>query len=179
MKKSENVYKELKKEFSDEEISDSFIFSIDLPKAEAKEAHEEFMKLRLEKMNSKSKVEIIALDLFTFKLGLKGYFQENKFKEDFTFARQLKKYIEITQRSNIEISRNLGIHKTKLSRIINGRENPNIDLMYRLEEHSGNEIPAFYWWRIYSRELENKIRTDFLKKSEEANKVVNPLNIRA
>lgn len=179
MKKSEEVYKELKKEFTDQEIVDSYIFSIDLPKEEAKAAHEEFLKLRFERLNAMSEREIIASDLFAFKLKLKDYFQEGKFQSDFAFSKQLKKYIEITRRSNLEVAQNLGIHKTKLSRLVNDRENPNIDLMYRLEEHSGREIPAFYWWRLYSRELEHSIKTDYNKRTEEAGKVNNPINVRA
>ena len=77
------------------------------------------------------------------------------------------------------IADNLNIHPTKLSRLINGKENPNIELMYRLEEHSGGELPAFYWWRLHAKELEHKIRTDLEKKLEEAKKVKNALHIRA
>ena len=51
--------------------------------------------------------------------------------------------------------------------------------MYRLEEHSGGELPAFYWWRLYSKELEHKIRTDLEKKLEEAKKVKGSLPVRA
>lgn len=179
MKKSEEVYKELKKKFTDEEITDSFVFSVELPKDEAKAVHEEFLRLRFEKMNARSENERIALELFAFKLRLKEYFEGGKYRDDFAFSKQLKKYIGITRRNNLEVAQNLGIHKTKLSRIVNNRENPNIDLMYRLEEHSGREIPAFYWWRLYSRELEHSIKTDYNRRTKEASKVGNPLNVRA
>ena len=51
--------------------------------------------------------------------------------------------------------------------------------MYRLEKHSDGELPAHYWWRLYSRELENQIRTDLDKKMKEGDKVSDYLEIRA
>jgi len=179
MKKHEDLYEELRKSYSDEELADSLLFSVKLPKSEQRKVEEEFLRLRLERMNEMSDEELISSDLFAFKLRLNAYFKKNKFDEAFTFAKQLQKYIKISRRSNAEIASNLGIHKTKLSRLVNDRENPNIELMYRLEEHSSKEIPAFYWWRIYARELEFKIRTDHEKKRLEASKVENPLDLKA
>lgn len=178
MKKSK-VYDALNKQYTDEELADSFIFSVDLPKAEERVIQEEFLKLRFERLNAMSVEEKISADLFAFKLRLKNYFNLKKFDNDFTFSNQLKKYVQISRRSHADIASNLGIHKTKLSRLINGREKPNIELMYRLEEHSSKEIPAFYWWRIYARELEFKIKTDYTKMKAEASKVENPLKLSA
>jgi len=177
MKKREEVYKDLKKKYSDEEIADSFLFSVELEGDEQQQAKEEFLKLRFEHLNAMSEEELVSAKLFAFKLNLLEYFKQDKFDGEFSFAKQLKKYIQISNRSNKDIAENLDIHKTKLSRIVNGKESPNIDLMYRLEEHSGKEIPAFYWWRVYSRELEYSIRTDYLKKKEEADRVENPLKM--
>ncbi|MFK8165538.1 MAG: hypothetical protein AB8H12_24030 [Lewinella sp.] len=179
MKKPEEVYKDLKRKYTDEELADSFIFSIESPKEEQQEIREEFLKLRLERLKSMSDEELISLDLFAFKLRLKKYFENDKYDDAFSFSSQLKKYLKITRRSNADVARNLGIHKTKLSRLINQRENPNIDLMYRLETHSSKEIPAFYWWRIFSKELEFKIKTDHEKMLHEADKVENPLKLSA
>lgn len=179
MKKSEDVYKELSKSYTDEEIVDSFVFSVELSKKEQAEANEEFLKLRFERLNSMSNEERVNMNLFAQKLKIRKYFDQSKYQEDFSFSNQLRKYIEITGRKNEVIAKNLGIHKTKLSRIINERDNPNIDLMYRLEEHSGGELPAFYWWRLYARGLEHKIRTDYNKKKEQAGKVENPIKERA
>ena len=179
MKKSEEVYKDLKRNYSDEELADSFIFSVELPKEEQKEAREEFLKLRFERLKTMSEEELISSDLFAFKLRLKRYFEKGKYDDAFSFSNQLKAYIKITRRSNADVAGNLGIHKTKLSRLINDRESPNIDLMYRLEVHSSKEIPAFYWWKLYSKELEFKIKTDYEKMKEAGEKVENPLKLSA
>lgn len=177
MKSREEVYDELKKKNTDEELADSFIFSVELPKEEQRKVNKEFLKLRLDRLKSMSEEEKISSDLFVFKLRIGEYFKQDEFNREFSFSNQLKKYVKLSRRSSSEIADNLGIHKTKLSRLINDRENPNIELMYRLEEHSCKEIPAYYWWRIYSRELEFKIKTDYEKKASEADKVENPLMI--
>ncbi|MEM7575528.1 MAG: hypothetical protein AAF433_21670 [Bacteroidota bacterium] len=175
----EKLYEDLNKKYTDEELIDSYIFSVDLPKEEQKKIDEEFIRLRFERLKSMTEEEVVSSNLFTFKLKLRKYFKSNKFDHEFTFSKKLKEYIEISKRSNSEIAKNLGLHKTKLSRLINDREKPNIDLMYRLEEHSSKEIPAFYWWRIHARELEFEIRTDHEKRAIEAKKVENPLDLRA
>ena len=179
MKKSEKIYKELSEKYTDEEIAESFVFNEDLNPEEQRKVEEEFRRIRMERLKNMSESDILTANLIKIKLRIKDYFKRSKFEEKFSFSNQLKEYIKITKRSNKEIAENLNIHQTKLSRVINGKENPNVELMYRLEEHSGGELPAFYWWRLYSKELEHKIRTDLEKKLEEAKKVKGSLPVRA
>ena len=127
---------------------------------EQKKADAEFLRIRLERLKNMSVQEILVSRILQMKFLMKAYFREEKFDPNFSFANQLKAYINITNRSNKEIAENLDIHPTKLSRVLNGKENPNIELMYRLGKHSDEEIPAYYWWRLFARQLENKIKTD-------------------
>jgi len=110
---------------------------------------------------------------------LQSYFKSGAYKSTFSFANQLRRYIEITRKNNKEIAENLDIHPTKLSRILNEKENPNKELMYRLGVHSDGEIPAHYWWRLYSIQFEHQLRTDMEKKLNEEKKVKGQLDIRA
>lgn len=175
----DSLYQELKEQYSDEEIAESLVFSSELPDTEQREVHAEFLQLRLASRANMSEEAKIRSNLFTLKLAIQDYFRTKKFDPQYSFAEQFKRYISITKRSNGEVAKNLGVHKTRLSRIVNGKENPNTELMYRLDKHSGGEIPAYYWWRLYARELEYMIRTDHTKKAEEASKVMNPLSLRA
>ena len=179
MKKSDKIYKQLREQYTEEEIVESFVFNETLTPEEQKEVDVEFRRLRMEQLKNRSEGDILAANLIKLSILIKRYFKRKKFEEAFSFANQLKSYIKITNRSNKTIAANLNIHPTKLSRIINGKENPNVELMYRLEEHSSGELPAFFWWRLHARELEHKIRTDLEKKLEEAKKVKNALDIRA
>ena len=80
MKKHEDLYEDLRKSYSDEELADSLLFSVKLPKSEQREVEEEFLRLRLERMNAMSEEELISSDLFAFKLRLNAYFKKNKFE---------------------------------------------------------------------------------------------------
>ena len=179
MKKSDKIYEEVSKKYTDEEIVEGFVFNESLSASEQKEVDEEFRKIRLERLKSMTDQERLVSNLWRLKYQIKMYLESGDYKEEYSFANQLRRYIEVTQRNNKEIAEDLGIHPTKLSRILHGRENPNVELMYRLEKHSSEEIPAYYWWRLYSRELENTIRTDLSKKVSEASKVKNALEVRA
>ncbi len=179
MKNSTKKYNELRKKYTDEEIADSVLFNEELSIEEQKEVDEEFRKIRLERLKSMTPKEILIGNMMQMKLLMKQYFEKDTYEEAFNFSNQLKQYIKLSNRSNKEIAQNLDIHPTKLSRIINAKENPNIELMYRLEKHSDGELPAHYWWRIYSKELEYQIKTDLEKKISEANKVTDFLKIRA
>ena len=180
MSKSEEIYKKLRKLYSDEEIVENFVFNDDsLSEEEQKKADKEFRELRLRQLKNMTESEILFGRLMKMKLRIKSYLSGNTFSEEYKFSSQLKLYSNIINRTNKEFAEDLAIHQTKLSRILNGRENPNIDLMYRLEEHSSGEIPAHHWWRIYSLELEHKIRTDLEMKIEESKKVKNQIVLKA
>ena len=176
MKKSEKIYQKLSKLYTDEEIAESFVFndgSLD------EEEEREFRALRLSQLKRMSESEYLLGNLMKLKLKISKYLSGNKFDETYGFANQLRLYSKIINRTNKEFASDLDIHPTKLSRVINGKENPNIDLMYRLEEHSSGEIPAHYWWRLYSLEREYTIRTDLESKVEASKKVKNPIKLRA
>ncbi|CAH1000960.1 hypothetical protein LEM8419_01971 [Neolewinella maritima] len=178
MQHKDKLYRELSEQYSEEELAESFVFSSELTDPEEqREAHAEFLKLRLAARENMDEGAQLRSKLYAFKLSLQDYFQTKKFVQEFSFGQQAKRYIAITNRSNSEIASNLDIHKARLSRIVNGKEHPNTELMYRLERHSGGEIPAYYWWRLLARELEYKLRTDHRKKQEEADRVNNPLSL--
>lgn len=179
MKTNKEIYKELSKKYSDEELIEGYLLNEVLDDKEQKEAEEEFRRLRVQRLKEMSSQEILISEILQMKYLLEAYFKSNKYNSSYSFSNQLRNYIEITKKSNKEIAENLDIHPTKLSRILNGRENPNIELMYRLGIHSDGEIPAHYWWRLYSIQFENKLRTDMEKKLDEEKKVKGQLDIRA
>lgn len=179
MKTNKEIYKELSKKYSDEELVEGYLVNEVLDDKEQKEAEEEFRRLRAQRLKEMSSQEVLISEILRMKYLLEAYFKSNKYNTSYSFSNQLRNYIEITKKSNKEIAENLDIHPTKLSRILNGRENPNIELMYRLGIHSDGEIPAHYWWRLYSIQFENKLRTDMEKKLDEEKKVKGQLDIRA
>jgi transcriptional regulator with XRE-family HTH domain len=177
-KKNEPTYEKLRKALSDEEIAESYVLRSTMTEEEKSQAEAEFKKLRMQRLKSMSDEQVLQSELMRMKLLMKDYFKQNIFLPSFSFASQLKKYIALLNVSHTKFASDINIHKTKLSRIINSKENPNIELMYRLEIHSGAMIPATYWYRLFSKEIEEEIKTDQEKRAIESEKVKNELKFK-
>lgn len=176
--KKEPTYEDLKEKYSDEEIAESFVFPSTMTDEEKKQADEEFRKLRFESLKNMSEEQILRSQLFRVALLMEDYFKLETYVEGFSFSNQLANYAKLIKKKQTDFAKDIDLHTTKLSRILNDRENPNVDLMYRLEHHSGGIIPATYWYRLHTRKLEESIRTDHSKRKEEYKRVKNALDIK-
>ena len=179
MNNYDKIYKELRKQFSDEEIVERYVIPEGLSEQEREEIEAEFRKLRLKSLRERTEKQRLLSELMRMKLLIKDYLERSEFEEEFSFSNQLEQYIRILGRSNKDVAHELGLHPTKLSRLLNNREAPNVELTYRLEKHCGNIIPAIYWWKLYSRKLEEEIKKDDKKREIESRKVTNNLKFRA
>ena len=179
MSNYEKVYKELRKQFSDEEIVERYVFPDDLSEQEKKEIEEEFRELRLKSLKERTEGQRLLAELMRMKLLIRDYLERSGFEEGYSFYNQLEQYIKILGRRKKDFANEIDLHPTKLSRLLNNRENPNVELAYRLEKHCGNVIPAIYWWRLHSKRLEEEIKTDEKKRKIESSKVKNNLKFRA
>lgn len=179
MNKHEKIYEELTKQFSVEEIAGQYVFPSDLNEKEKQEIEKEFKALRLKALKERTEEQRLLSELMRMKLLIRDYLERSGFEIDFSFANQLAQYIKILGRSHKNIANEIDLHPTKLSRLLNDRENPNTELVYRLEKHCGNIIPAIYWWKLYSKRLEEEIKTDEVKRKVESARVKNNLKFRA
>ena len=126
-KLKEPSYEDLRKELSDEEIAESFVFRSTLNAEEKKQADEEFRKLRFERLKEMSDEQILQSELMRMKLLMKDYFNQSEFITSYSFSSQLKQYISLLKKSSTDFATDLDIHKTKLSRILNDKESPNLE----------------------------------------------------
>lgn len=179
MNKKEPTYKSMKKKLTNEEIVESFVFRNDLSEEEEEKAKEEFLRLRFKSLKEMSDQQILHSELIRMKLLMKDYFKQNTYDEEYSFSEQLKKYIELLKMVQSEFAKDIDIHKTKLSRLLNNRESPNVELMYRLEIHSGKLIPANYWYKLHSKKLEHEIKSNKDTRSQEYKRVKNKLRFNA
>lgn len=175
-KNPEPTYESVKNRLSDEEIIDSYVFRSTMTAAEKEEADAAFRKLRFEQLKNMSDKQILQGELMRMRLLMKDYFEQSTFMKSFSFSVQLKTYIELLKKSQASFAKDIDIHKTKLSRLLNDKENPNIDLMYRLEWHSGQMIPATYWFKLHTKKLEHSIKENQEKRKEASKRVKNELN---
>ena len=179
MKKYEKIYKELRKKYSDEEIADSMLIPQDLSESEQKKADEELRAFRFKLLREQTEEQRIFSDLMRFKFLMEDYIENADYSEEKNFGKHIEEYLRILNRTKKKLSEDLGIHYTRLSRIINSKEEPNIELIYRLEKHSGELIPALLWWKLAMKKQEYHIKKDKQTRKKEASKVKNAIKFRA
>lgn len=179
MKKYEKIYNELRKKYTDKEIAESMLIPEDLSPKEKKKADEQLIAFRFKILKEQTEDKRIYSDLLRFKYIMEDYIKNNIFDQDKSFGHHLEEYVRILKRTKKSLSEDLDIHYTRLSRIINDREEPNIELMYRLEKHSGNLIPALHWWKLVTKKQEHIIKKDKKTRKKESSKVKNAIKFRA
>ena len=160
MRESEKIYKQLKKKYTDEEIAESVMIPEDLSEEEEKQAREEFVKLRMKRRQEMTEKEKLLSGLLSIKYQIKSYVLSRDFKEEKRFGSFLKRYIKLIGRKQKELAEEIDIHPSRVNRIIKGKEKIGKSIAYRLESHSGEIIPAIYWWRLMQKEVEQEILTE-------------------
>ena len=171
MDKYEKIYQKLRKEYTDEEIADAMLIPADMTVEEKKESNKELRAFRLKVLSEMTEEQRLYSDLLRFRYLLEEYIENRDYDKSMEFGVQLEEYIRILKRTKKRISEELDVHYTKLSRIINNRETPNIEFMYRVEEHSGGLIPALIWWKLLIKKQEFDISRDKITREIEAAKV--------
>ncbi len=179
MKKYEKTYKKLRQKYTDEEIADSMLIPKDLTDEERRKADEELLAFRLKLLREQTDEQRIYSDLLRFKFLMEDYIKNNFYDPQKSFGKHLEEYVHILKRTKKRLSEDLNIHYTRLSRIINDREEPNIELIYRLEKHCANLIPALLWWKLVAMKQEHIIKQDKKTRKLEGSKVKNALKYSA
>lgn len=173
--KYEKIYQRLRKKYTEEEIAESMIIPADLTEQEKKDLAEEMKKIRMQKLRETSEEEQILSDVMRLRFQMEDYIKKQNFSFQKTFGKYLAEYIRIIKKTRREIAEDLSIHYTKLSRIVNDKEEPNIELSYRLEKHSGSLIKAEMWWKLMIKKQEFIISEDDETRQIEQKKVKNSL----
>ncbi len=171
--KYDKIYQELRKKYTDEEIAESMMIPADLTKEEKEESDKEIREYRMNLLRNMSDEDMILSDVMRLRFQIEEYVKKEQFSMDKTFGKYLAEYIRVVKKTRKEISEDLSIHYTKLSRIINDKEEPNIELSYRLEKHSGNLIRAKIWWKLMIKKHEFILVRDEKTRKREQKKVKN------
>ncbi len=171
------IYQKLKEKYTDEEIADSMLIPADMTEAEKIKADAEFRAFRMERLRNMTDQDMILSDVMRLRFQIDTYIKTESFSFEKTFGKYVQEYIRVTKKTRKQISEDLALHYTKLSRIINDKEEPNIELTYRLEKHSGNLIPAKLWWKLIIKKQEYVLSQDKETKRIEQNKVKNFLRV--
>lgn len=167
MKSNRDIYEALRKEYTDEEIADFAMIPAEVGEEARKQAREEFAALRMERRTHMSKQDQLLSSLLSIKYQIGAYIESSDHDDSRSFKKMLLKYLESIGRKQKEFAEDIDIHPSRLNRILKGKEKIGKKIAYRLEEHSGEIIPAIYWWKLMQKEIEQEIKTDVeLRESE-------------
>lgn len=145
---------------TDEEIADSMLIPADLTEEEQEEANRKLKAFRLKLLSERTEAQRLYSDLLRFRYQLEECIDHQGYDEKMNVGVQVEEYGRILKKTKKQLSQELNDHYTKLSRIINNRESPNVEFMYRLEEHSGGLVPAIVWWKLLIKKQEHEIVMD-------------------
>ena len=173
------LYEKLSKKYTKEELVEAFVFPSDMSEEEEQEANRQFREERLRKLANRTPEEKILSGLLRIKYQMKDYINRNQYDPEKTAVHFLNDYLKVIDKKQKDLASDIGIHVTRLSRILNGKEKLSLSIAYRLEAHSGDLIPAIMWWKLVQKEVEQEIKTDEEKRQEEKEKVKNIVYQRA
>lgn len=159
-----------KKHTSDEPI-DSLILPSQLSLEQQEEADKEFSTFRLNRLKHMSEREKLYSRILQLKYTMEDYFKSNTYDPKYSFSHFLREYIHSINKKDNEFSKEISLHVTRLSRILNNKEEPNKTIFVRLEIHSNNWIPALYWYRVLEKKRELEIINDKSIRTSERKRV--------
>lgn len=168
----------MQEKYTIEEIAESMMIPAELTEQEEKESREALRQLRLKIQRERTEAERAYYDTLRLRFQIEDYLKEKAFSPEKTFGRYLGEYIHALRKTKKAFAEDIGIHYTRLSRILHDKEEPNLALMYRLEKHSGELIPALLWWKLMIKKQEHLIRKDKEARIAEGKKVKNALKSR-
>jgi hypothetical protein len=170
MKKATNDWKP-------EDLVDSIVFPVELSREERKTADKELNEARRKKRMKMSGHERLLLRLMQLRYRLENYIQREPYDSRYRFSYFLNQYLTILDRRRNEFAKEIDIHKTLLSQLMNDRREPNDSIMVRLEIHSNNVIPAIHWLKLVEKTKEHYIRTNAGLRKKERRFVRNRLEL--
>lgn len=156
--------------YTDKQLAEAHIFPSELSLEQQKKGDKEFSNFRLNRLKNMSDEDRYYARIMQLKFMMEDYFKSNQYNIKYTFSHFLKEYIHSINKKNNEFSKEINLHVTQLSRLLNNKEEPNKKILFRLEIHSNNWIPALYWYRIIEKQKEQEIINDkILRASERKN----------
>ncbi len=169
------IYQKLREKYADEEIVDAMLIPADLTTQEEATLGEEMKAVRMQRLSETTEEDQILADVMRLRFQMEDYLKKQNFSFHKTFGKYLEEYIRILKMTRREIAEDLSLHYTKLSRIVNDKEEPSVELSYRLEKHSGGLIKAEVWWKTMIKKQEFIISKDEDTRRKEQSKVKNAL----
>lgn len=159
--------KKLAEKYTSKELAESFVFRTKISDKETKKSNAALKRVRENSTAHLSAGDALRLRLMQLKYQMEDWAKNPDYDSEKTFGRFLQLYAKIIQRKNVELANDISINTTRFSQIVNGHIIPSEKIVYRLECHANNIIPASTWLDILEKDIENKIRFDFSTRKAE------------
>lgn len=176
-KEVNNIFKELRKKYTDEEIAEAYLFPTIKSKKQEEKDNREFgaflTKLRASRTPEEQQHVQRVVKMTQLSMQMTDYINSKKYDDGKRFSFFLTKYIEMLEKKNKDFAKDISITPVELSQLLNNHRNPNIKILIRLELHSNNGIPAYLWFKVLEKEKEHEIINNKELRKQEAKYVRN------
>jgi len=164
-----------KRKHTTKELAESYIFPDTLTGQEKEKADRDFLALRMQALSKRTDEQKLYADILQFKYKLEDYINSPVYDTHFTFGYFLSQYLRILNKKQKDFAKEIDLHDTRLNRILKDVDEPNKQLVYRLECHSARLIPALSWWRLMEKAFEFELLNDKETQKKEYARVKNKL----
>ena len=144
--------KNIEKEYTPEEIVESFVFPGPKGPKERESLMEALRQHRKRVSDKQSERTKLISQLLQLKFLIEDYIKSEKFNKDYFFGFFLKEYIIRIEKKNNQFAEEINVDPAELSQVINKRRQPTDKLIFRLEIHSNRNFPALMWFKILEKD---------------------------
>jgi Helix-turn-helix len=157
--------------WTDIEIADAHIPPHDLTPSEMDEAIVELRAFRMARLRDMTDEQRLKGDLLRLRFQMENYVDDKNFNEKYSFSYFLQQYLQLIGKKQVEFAKEISLHPSKLNLYLNDKSDPSLSILYRLEKHTAEQIPALLWWKIIVKKMVNQIKNDKSTRQTEREKV--------
>lgn len=165
----------LTRKYTHEELADSFVFRNTLTAGQQETAATQFAEARKKVKQKHTADEELHAGVLQLRYQIEDYTNSTQYKAHLSLSYFLRSYIKLNYKTNKDFAKDIHLDETELSQVLNGHRDPSEKTLIRLELHSGNLIPAVYWYKLLEKEKEYELETDNTLREQEEKYVKNRL----
>lgn len=157
------------KKYTNKELAQAHIFPHGLTEKQKEEADKQIWEIRKRSLENLDSEKVLLSQMMRLKFKMSQYIASNNYDELYTFSYFLKEYVSSLNMTKHAFSKEISLHNSQLSRLLHNKEEPNTNILIRLEIHSNKSIPAIIWFKILEKQKEIELINDKkLRESEKA-----------
>lgn len=168
----------LNKKYTAKELAGSFVFRNTLTAQQTEDAAKQLAEARRKAHKQHTPQDLLYAGVLKLRYQIEEYTESTLYKAHLSFAYFLRAYIKLSYKNNKDFAKDIHIDETELSQILNGHRDPSEKTLIRIELHSGNMLPALYWFKLLEKEKEYELETDHTLREREEKYVRNRLTFK-